>query len=95
MSQNIVLVWFRNDLRLSDNPAFREAVDSGLGVAAAYILDDDKHFSLGGESRWWLHQSLNSPYTARQLVQGLHPLLESLAKNGAGPYRAARNTAQS
>ena len=60
MSNNTALVWFRNDLRLSDNPAFRAAVDSGLGVAAVYILDDGKPFAPGGAARWWLHHSLNS-----------------------------------
>ena len=54
------VVWFRDDLRVSDNPALREAVDSGRPVIAVYVLDDsgDAGRPLGGASRWWLHHSL-------------------------------------
>jgi deoxyribodipyrimidine photo-lyase len=49
------LVWFRNDLRLSDNPALRAACESGP-VALLYILDE----RAGAASRWWLHHSLKA-----------------------------------
>ena len=54
------VVWFRDDLRVSDNPALREAADSGRPVIAVYVLDDsgDTGRPLGGASRWWLHHSL-------------------------------------
>lgn len=52
-----VLLWFRQDLRLADNPALSAAVASGRPVIPLYILDDDEP-ALGGASRWWLHQSL-------------------------------------
>jgi deoxyribodipyrimidine photo-lyase len=53
-----VLVWFRDDLRLADNPAL--AV--GNGVVPVYILDDEAAagWRLGGAARWWLHHSLVS-----------------------------------
>lgn len=55
-----VLVWFRDDLRLADNPALTAAVASGRPVIAAYCLDEEspglRH--LGGAARWWLHESL-------------------------------------
>lgn len=48
------IVWFRNDLRLSDNPALHEAVQEGGPVVPVYVLDE----ALGGAGRWWLHHSL-------------------------------------
>ena len=50
------LVWFRNDLRLADNPALHAAVDSGEDVLLLYILDE----RAGAASRWWLHHSLSA-----------------------------------
>jgi deoxyribodipyrimidine photo-lyase len=54
------LVWFREDLRLSDNPALTAARDSGAPVLAFYVFDEqsDGVRPLGGASRWWLHHSL-------------------------------------
>ena len=34
------LVWLRNDLRLADNPALRDALATGGPVLPVYILDD-------------------------------------------------------
>jgi deoxyribodipyrimidine photo-lyase len=54
------LVWFRQDLRLADNPALYEALAQG-SVLAVYILEDNKtdHCNIGAASRWWLHHSLS------------------------------------
>ena len=56
------LVWFRNDLRLGDNPALSQAVAAGGEVVPVYILDDEVAgaWRLGGAARWWLHHSLAS-----------------------------------
>ena len=56
------LVWFRDDLRLADNPALRAAVDRGEPIVAAFVLDEDSPGirPLGGAARWWLHHSLAS-----------------------------------
>ncbi|WP_315764297.1 deoxyribodipyrimidine photo-lyase [Sphingomonas sp. Y38-1Y] len=56
-----VIVWFRRDLRLADQPALAAACEDGP-VIPVYILDDDapKHHAMGGASRWWLHHSLES-----------------------------------
>ena len=53
------LHWFRQDLRLADNPALRAAAADGE-VLCVYVLDDHNagDAALGGASRWWLHQSL-------------------------------------
>ncbi len=56
------LVWFRQDLRLRDNPALSAAVERGGPVVPVYILDDEGEgaWPSGGASRWWLHHSLQS-----------------------------------
>ena len=53
------IVWFRQDLRLSDNPAFAGACRHHDRVIPIYILDEIAT-SLGGAQRWWLHHSLAS-----------------------------------
>ncbi|MGN6549338.1 MAG: cryptochrome/photolyase family protein [Pararhizobium sp.] len=54
------IVWFRDDLRLSDNAALRAAADSGVPLILLYILDEESpgFRPLGGARRWWLHHSL-------------------------------------
>ncbi|MEO1659295.1 MAG: deoxyribodipyrimidine photo-lyase [Pseudomonadota bacterium] len=60
MTDQPVLVWLRDDLRLDDNPALRKAADTGRPVVCLYVLDDDTpgEWTLGGAQRWWLHHSL-------------------------------------
>lgn len=62
MSEKPVLLWFRQDLRLSDNPALSAAVASGAPILPVYVLDDATpgRWAPGGASRWWLHHSLAS-----------------------------------
>jgi deoxyribodipyrimidine photo-lyase len=63
MSSNApAIVWFRQDLRIADNPALAAAVASGRPIIALYVLDEvtDGTRAHGGASRWWLHQSLES-----------------------------------
>ena len=57
-----VVVWFRNDLRLADNPALSAAAQCGAPIVALYILDDvaPGDWRMGAASRWRLHQSLAS-----------------------------------
>ena len=45
MSAGTALVWFRRDLRLSDNPALRRAVDESETVVPVFIHDE-------GEGEW-------------------------------------------
>jgi deoxyribodipyrimidine photo-lyase len=60
MSNLPSIVWFRNDLRLADQPALTAAVQRGGPVLPVYILaaDEEGRWSPGGASRWWLHHSL-------------------------------------
>jgi deoxyribodipyrimidine photo-lyase len=54
-----VLVWFREDLRVSDNPALSTAVETQRPVLCFYIVDEATGAAIrGGASRWWLHGSL-------------------------------------
>lgn len=52
------IVWFRQDLRLADNPALAHAAARGA-VVPVYILDE-KAQPVGAAGRWWLHHSLRS-----------------------------------
>lgn len=54
------IVWFRQDLRLEDNPALLAAVVSGGPVIPLYIRSTDEQgiWGPGEASNWWLHQSL-------------------------------------
>eukprot|EP01042_Synura_sphagnicola_P014243 gene14243-18038_t len=61
ISENAVLVWFRRDLRLNDNPALTAAVASGRPVVPVYILDDGAETRpIGAASKWWLDKSLRA-----------------------------------
>ena len=55
----IAIHWFRQDLRLSDNPALASAAERGEALPV-YILDDVNagEHAMGGASRWWLHHAL-------------------------------------
>jgi deoxyribodipyrimidine photo-lyase len=56
---SIALVWFRQDLRLSDNVAFIEACNTHEVVIPIYILDQASN-PIGRAQQWWLHHSLMS-----------------------------------
>ena len=61
MTEPIAIHWFRQDLRLADNPALTHAASHGA-VLPIYILDDINAgaHALGGASRCWLHHSLTA-----------------------------------
>jgi len=54
------LVWIRNDLRFSDNPALYHACKESDHVIALFIWspEDEGNWASGSASRWWLHHSL-------------------------------------
>ncbi|WP_253189142.1 deoxyribodipyrimidine photo-lyase [Brevundimonas sp. LM2] len=54
-----VILWFRRDLRLADNPALDQAHATGRSVVPVYIHDEGKGLrAQGGASLWWLDRSL-------------------------------------
>ncbi|CAL8468600.1 g8140 [Coccomyxa elongata] len=56
------LLWFRRDLRVSDNPALIAAVQAATTVVPVYVWapEEEGQFQPGRCSRWWLHQSLQA-----------------------------------
>tara|TARA_A100001037_G_scaffold305434_1_gene345623 strand:- start:10006 stop:11421 length:1416 start_codon:yes stop_codon:yes gene_type:complete len=54
-----VIHWFRQDLRLSDNPALFNACKAGK-VLPVFIYDAVSLPELGHRSKWWLYHSLQS-----------------------------------
>jgi len=73
VSERPAVVWFRDDLRVADNPALHAAVQTGSPVLCVFVWDDEtpELRAPGAASRWWLHHSLAS-------------LTESLERLGAG-----------
>ncbi|QTH59950.1 deoxyribodipyrimidine photo-lyase [Corynebacterium hindlerae] len=68
------LHWFRDDLRLEDNPALSAATSHGTTVGL-YVLETPGTGvrSLGGATKWWLHHSLRA--LATELAEHDIPLL--------------------
>ena len=62
VSPSPVIVWFRQDLRLADNPALDAARRAGAPVIPVYIHDEQApaEWRMGGASLWWLHHSLEA-----------------------------------
>ncbi len=60
MTNSATVVWFRQDLRLQDNPALTAAVVRGAPVVPVFVWDEagEGRWPMGGASRWWLHHSL-------------------------------------
>ncbi len=109
ISAPVCIHWFRQDLRLTDNPGLCAAAAAG-SVLPLYILDDvnSGDWAMGSASRWWLHHSLcalNASLGGRLLVLRGDPLhlLPALAQEvGATavhwnrcyePWRIARDKA--
>jgi deoxyribodipyrimidine photo-lyase len=59
MTDKVAICWFRQDLRVSDNPALVAAAKH-QNVLPIYILDNENagDYAYGGASHWWLHHSL-------------------------------------
>ena len=56
-----VILWFRQDLRLADNPALTHAVGTGRPILPLYILDQGPATrQTGAASLWWLDKSLRA-----------------------------------
>jgi deoxyribodipyrimidine photo-lyase len=62
-----VIHWFRQDLRLADNPALHAAAATGP-VVPVFVHDDSGRWAPGGASRWWLDGSLRRLDEALRLM---------------------------
>lgn len=96
---NVAIVWFRNDLRLADQPALASAIESGACIVPLYIHSPDEAapWSPGGASRVWLHHSLATLANAlgqrgNRLVirsgRSIDCLLDIVGETGAGAVYA-------
>src|ERR1700744_4558747 len=92
------IVWFRDDLRLSDQPALpsaaKPAAEHDAPVICLYVLDEESPAlrlpqarPLGGAARWWLAQSL------RSLQQSFHAIGASLVLRRGPAARVIRDLA--
>lgn len=77
MENTSVIHWFRQDLRLNDNPALLEAAKQG-NLLPIYIFDDETDQSMGEASRVWLHYSLQS---LNKFLQGKLAIYRGEAKD--------------
>ena len=81
-----LVLLFRRDLRLTDNPAVAAAAASGRPVIPLFVLHEGEGVRpLGGASRWWLDKSLRALATGLEakgarLVLRRGPLAEAAAE---------------
>ena len=63
----MIIFWFRNDLRVSDNPGLSQAATEGR-VMPVFIFEEEsaKSLKMGATTGWWLHHSLKSLNTSLQ-----------------------------
>ena len=57
----VAIVWFRQDLRIEDNPALNKALENYQEIIPLFIEKSPKEkleWDYGGASKWWLHHSL-------------------------------------
>jgi deoxyribodipyrimidine photo-lyase len=89
-----VILWFRRDLRLDDNPALEAALDDCACLVPLYVYDPgaEAPWMPGAASRWWLHGSLERLDTTLQCLGSrllirrgdtLEALCEVIASTGA------------
>ena len=96
------ILWFRQDLRLSDQAAVAAAAAAGP-VIPVFVLDDDSEGlrPAGGAARWWLHHSLARLDESVRALGGRLLLLKGrsadvlarlVADTGAGAIHALRHS---
>ena len=57
-----IIVWFRDDLRVSDNPALDFAATSGRPIVPLFVLDEVSPGTrpVGGAQKWMLNGALHA-----------------------------------
>lgn len=75
---SIAIVWFRQDLRLGDNPALRSAINDCDEILPLYIHDSREGTlgQIGEASRVWLHHSLHALQSSLEKVGSSLTVLE-------------------
>lgn len=94
MAKPPIIVWFRQDLRLSDNPALNWAAERAP-LLPVYVMDEAAPgiWRHGGAARWWLHHSLEA-LAASLRDRGLPLLLRSGPAAQVIPALAGETRAQ-
>jgi deoxyribodipyrimidine photo-lyase len=94
------IVWFRQDLRLADNPALARALARCERIVPVYIHapEESEPWAPGAASRWWLHHALATldgslRALGSRLLLRRGPSLEALVRlaNEAGASRVFWN----
>jgi deoxyribodipyrimidine photo-lyase len=77
------LLWFRQDLRLADNPALHAAMARGAVIPVfLWTPQEEGEWPPGAASRWWLHHSLRA-LAADIAARGGTLLVRTHAQRGA------------
>ena len=60
--QNPIIVWFRNDLRVSDHAALYNSSKSGAPIIPVFIYDSGsmQDWDYGAAQKYWLHHSITA-----------------------------------
>lgn len=66
------ILWFREDLRLTDNPALEGAIRTGRPLVCVYIreIGVGAPRAMGGASQWWLDKSLGALSASLEAIGG-------------------------
>ena len=87
------VIWFRQDLRLADNPALSASLAGSDAIIPVYIHSPEEEgpWAPGGASRWWLHHSLLS-LRAELKARGSDLILRTSTDAGAELLSIAKQT---
>ena len=87
------VIWLRQDLRLTDNPALREALVGAGPVIPVYLHapQEEGAWAPGGASQWWLHHSL-AALQADLRSRGSDLIIRSTPDSAAELLDVARST---
>lgn len=55
-----IILWYRRDLRVTDNPALFAAKHTGIIPVYIHAPSEEAPWQPGAASRWWLHHSLST-----------------------------------
>ena len=79
-----IVVWFRQDLRVRDNPALHAAARTGRPVVACFVWcpGEEGGWPMGGATRYWLHHALRSLQASLRARYGGDLVVRDATGNG-------------
>ena len=83
--------WFRQDLRIDDNPSLEALAKKVDKIIPIYIFDPNQR--IGSVSKWWLEQSLKSLGDSIEIQNGkIKPIVFSdFTLNDGSPKKTNKN----